>query len=149
MRLRTFYAAAFLLPLFAQAIVVPLGVGNAELATPLPAGATAEWLYPRSATREIAATSLVALWLFLELRRRSPSEFSRLLWLGPLVNVPVGVLLLAPFILVQGAARDLLSEYGGRVVLRIVVRLLVGFAYVGLLVFVREQLRQSHSLDDG
>jgi hypothetical protein len=51
MRLRTFYAAAILLPLVAQAIVVPLGVGDTELATPLPAGATAEWLYPRSGTR--------------------------------------------------------------------------------------------------
>ena len=72
-----------------------------------------------------------------------------MLWLAPLANVAVSVLLLAPFILVHGTAREVLGEHGGRVALRIVVRLLVGVVYVGLVVFVREQLRQGGVLSDG
>jgi hypothetical protein len=61
--------------------------------------------------------------------------------------VVANILLLAPLALVHGAARELLADQGGRVAMRLAVRLLVGFAYIGLVVFAREQLRQGGALE--
>ena len=147
MRLRTFYTIAILLPLAVNVTVAALGGGAVDLSRGLPPGATAEWLYPRSAMRELAAYGVVAVWLLRELRRRSPAEFASLLWVAPIADVAANILLLAPLTLVYGAARELLADQGGRVALRLAIRLLVGFAYVGLVVFAREQLRQGGALE--
>lgn len=147
MRLRTFYVISLLLPLLGGGIVAALGPGDADLAAGLGPGGKAQWLYPESATRGILAYGIVALWLIRELRRRSPATFERLLWLAPLANVAANVLVLAPLVLIHGRAADLLSEQGGRVGLRLVVRLIIGFGYVALVVFVRERLRLSGALE--
>lgn len=147
MRLRTFYVISLLLPLLGGGIVAALGPGDADLAAGLGPGGKAQWLYPESATRGILAYGIVALWLIRELRRRSPATFERLLWLAPLANVAANVLVLARLVLIDGRAADLLSEQGGRVGLRLVVRLIIGFGYVALVVFVRERLRLSGALE--
>lgn len=146
MRLRTFYTIAILLPLVALAAVAALGGGERDLSAGLPRGATAEWLYPTSAVRGLVAYGIVAAWLLWELRRRTPAAFAPLLWFAPLVSTAVNILVLAPFPLVHGAARELFADEGLRVALRLVVRLLIGFGYVGLVVFTREQLRQGDAL---
>jgi hypothetical protein len=147
MRLPTFYRIAILLPLAVDAAVAALGQGEVELSAGLPPGATVEWLFPRSAVRELVANSVVALWLFRELRRRPPAEFASLIWRAPIANEVANVLLWAPLALVQGAAREVLADQGGRVALRMAVRLLVGFTYIGLVGFVREQLREGGALE--
>jgi hypothetical protein len=146
MRLRTFYTIAILLPLVALAAVAALGGGEGDLSAGLPPGATAEWLYPTSAVRSLVAYGIVAAWLLWELRRRTPAAFGPLLWLVPLVGAGVNILVLAPFPLVHGAARELFADEGLRAVLRLVVRLLIGFAYVGLVIFTRDQLREGGAL---
>ena len=50
-------------------------------------------------------------------------------------------------VLIHGRAGELLSEQGGRVGLRLVVRLVILFSYVGLVVFAREQLRLGGALE--
>jgi hypothetical protein len=146
MRLRTFYTIAILIPLVALAAVAALGGGEHTLSAGLPRGATAEWLYPTSSVRDLVAYGIVAAWLLWELRRRPLAEFAPLLWLVPLISTAVSILVLAPFPLVHGAARELLVDEGARVALRLVVRLVIGFAYVGLVVFARDQLRQGGAL---
>jgi hypothetical protein len=113
---------------------------------PSPRGATAEWLYTTSSVRDLVAYGIVAAWLLWELRRRTPAAFALLLWLVPLVRLAVSILVLAPFPLVHGAARELFADEGLRMALRLVVRLLIGFAYVGLVVFTRGQLREGGAL---
>jgi hypothetical protein len=146
MRLRTFYTIAILLPLVALAAVAALRGGEGDLSAGLPRGATAEWLYPTSAVRDLVSYGIVATWLLWELRRRRPAAFAPLLWLVPLVSMGASILVLARFPLVYGAARELFADEGPRVALRLVVRLLIGFAYVGLVIFTRDQLRQGGAL---
>jgi hypothetical protein len=146
MRLRTFYTIAILFPLVALAAVAALGGGERDLSAGLPPGASARWLYPTSSVRGLVSYGIVATWLLWELRRRTPAEFAALLWLVPLVNTGVNILVLAPFPLVHGGARELLADEGLRVLLRLVVRLVLGFAYIGLVVFTREQLREGGAL---
>jgi hypothetical protein len=142
MRRRTFYTIAILLPLAALAAVAALGGGERDLSAGLPPGATAVWLYPTSAVRGLVAYGIVAVWLLWELRRRTPAGFAPLLWYLPLVTTAVNILVLAPFTLVHGDARAFLADEGPRIALRLVVRLLIGFAYVGLVVFTRNQLQK-------
>jgi hypothetical protein len=147
MRLRTFYTIAILLPLAALAAVAALGGGERDLSAGLPPGATAAWLYPTSAVRGVVAYAVVATWLLWELhRRRTPAGFAPLLWLLPLIVTGVNILVLAPLTLIHGAAREFLADEGPRIALRLVVRLLIGFAYVGLVVFTRDQLREGGAL---
>jgi len=146
MRLRTFYTIAILFPLVALAAVAALAGGERDLPTGLPPGATVEWLYPTSSVRDLVSYGIVAVWLLWELRRRTPAAFAPLLWLVPLVSTAASILVLAPFPLVYGAARELFADEGLRVVLRLVVRLLMGFAYVGLVIFTRAQLREGGAL---
>jgi lysylphosphatidylglycerol synthetase-like protein (DUF2156 family) len=146
MRLRTFYTIAILFPLLVLAAVAALGGGDRGLPSRLPPGTTTEWLYPTASVRSLAAYTMVAVWLLWELHRRTPSRFAPLLWLLPLVNTGVNILVLAPFILVHGAAHELFVDEGLQVALRLVVRLLIGFAYVGLVVYTRNQLREGGAL---
>ena len=143
MRLRTFYTIAILLPL---AAVAALGGGERDLSAGLPPGATAVWLYPTSVVRGLVAYTIVAAWLLWELRRRMPAGFAPLLWFLPLVTTGVNILVLAPLTLVHGDAREFLADEGPRIALRLVVQLLIGFAYVGLVVFTRDQLREGGAL---
>jgi hypothetical protein len=146
MRFRTFYTIAILFPLVVLAAVAALGGGERGLPSRLPPGTTTEWLYPTASVRGLVAYAIIAVWLLWELRRRTPSGFAPLLWFLPLVNTGVNILVLAPFILVTGSARELFADEGLQVALRLVVRLLIGFGYVGLIVFTRDQLREGGAL---
>ena len=146
MRLRTFHTIAILLPLVALAAVAALGRGERDLSAGLPPGATAVWLYPTSAVRGLVAYAIVAAWLLWELYRRTPAGFAPLLWLLPPIVTGVNVLVLAPLTLIHGDAREFLADEGLRAALRLVVRLVIGFAYVGLVVFTRGQLREGGAL---
>jgi len=142
MRLRTFYTIVILLPAVALAAAGPFAAPPPGIGTPLPAGATEEWVYPRYALRELVAYGLVAAWLLWELRTRTLPEFTRLLRWAPVALVAVNVFLLLPFVLVHGDLREVLADYRGRLVARFIVRLGVGYAYIGLAEFVRIRLLQ-------
>lgn len=146
MRLRTFYTIAILFPFVALIAVAALGGGERELPSRLPPGTTAEWLYPTASARGLVAYAIVAAWLLWELNRRTAAGFAPLLWFLPIVNSGVNILVLAPFILVNGSARELIADEGAQVALRLVVRLVIGLAYVGLVVFTRGQLRDGGGL---
>ena len=141
MRLRRFYQLTILFPLLGLGLVAALNRGDADLMTGLAEGGRAYWLYPRSATRGLLAYGAVAVWLLLELRGRSAEGFGPVLWRAPLVFVAALILLLMPLVLIHGNAHELFSEQGGRVWLRLLAHLVIGFSYVALVGFVREQLR--------
>jgi hypothetical protein len=139
--MRRIYTIGILLPLVALGVVAALGGGERELAAGLGPGGTAHWLYPRSSIRDLVTYGGMAVWLLWELRRRTPAEFMRLLWRAPLVYTVASFLLPLPFVLVNGVVRELFSEYGGRIALRLLVRLAIGFGYVALLGFIREKFQ--------
>jgi hypothetical protein len=140
MRPRTFYILTILLPAIALAAVGPFAGTPMPVEAPVGPGVTQVWLYPRFALRELAAYGLVAAWLLWQLRTRPPAEFARLLWWAPVALVIVSGVLLMPFVLVQGRARELFDENGGRILLRMVARLVIGYAYLGLAELVRTRL---------
>jgi hypothetical protein len=140
MRARTFYTVAILLPAAALVAALALAAPPERPEFPLPAGATEVWVYPRFALRELAAYGLVAAWLLWELRRRTLPAFAQVLWWAPVALVAVNFFLLLPFVLVHGALREVFADDGGRIALRLIVRLAVGYAYLGLAEFVRRNL---------
>jgi hypothetical protein len=149
-RARTFYRIVILLPLVGLGIAAAVHQvqGEAELAAGLGPGGTAHWLYPESAVRGFIAYAIVALWLLWELGRRRPGTFEPRLWWAPLAYAAANVALMAPLVLVQGRAHEFFSEQGGRIGLRLVVHLLIGFSYVGLARFARDQLRAGGALEN-
>ena len=147
MRLRRFYQLTILFPLLGLGLVAALDRGNADLLTGLAEGGRAHWIYPRSATRGLLAYGVVAGWLLMQLRRRRPAGFGPVLWRAPLHYLAALSLLLLPFVLVQGKAGELFSEQGSRLGLRLLVHLVIGFSYVALVGFVREQLRAGGVLE--
>jgi hypothetical protein len=140
MRLRTYYTGAILLPLGIFAVVATAGGDDAYSTLGLGPGATVRWLYPRATLRELVAYALVALWLLWTLHQRALTEFQRAIWRAPVVLVAIHLLLPLAVILANGVVRTVVAEQGGRIVLRLLVRLLVGFGYVGLTQWVRGQL---------
>jgi hypothetical protein len=146
MRLRTFYLCAILAPLAVFAAVAAVGGDDGSSTLGLGPGATVHWLYPRSAIRELVAYAGVALWLLWTLQRRDPVEFQRAIWRAPVLLVVIHILFPLAVILANGVARTVAAEQGGRILLRLVVRLLVGFGYVGLVERVRRELLSRGSL---
>ncbi len=140
MRLRTFYGIIVLGPLAGLVIAAALYDDAGDLAAGLGPGGTARWLYPTSAVRGLLAYGVIASWLMRALYRRPLSAFEPLLWRAPLANEVANIAVLAPLVLVHGQVSEFLSEQSGRVVLRAVIRLVIGFAYVGLVVFARKRL---------
>ena len=120
-------------PLVALALVAALGGESSRRVSELPNGGILEWIFPRSAIREVVVYAGVVLWLLREIRRRTPDDFRRTLWRAPVIVAIANVLLAAPFVLVHGSVRVLLAEQAGRIGLRFLVRLLVGYGYVSLL----------------
>jgi branched-subunit amino acid ABC-type transport system permease component len=145
MRARTFYTVAILLPAAALVITLALATRPERPELPLPAGATEMWRYPRFAVRELAAYGLVAAWLLWELHRRTVPDFARLVWWAPVALVAIIVILLVPFVLGHGALREMLANDGARIALRLIVRLAIGYAYLGLTEFVRKNLLEVES----
>jgi hypothetical protein len=132
------YRAGVLIPLLGLAIAAAL---HDSPPRELPAGW--DWLYPDSITRGLFAYALVALWLWVEIGRRSLAEVDRLLWFAPLVYVGIlWVMLLGPA-LARGRAAELWDENAGAIVLRTLVHLVIGYACVGLLHLARRRLGES------
>ena len=120
-------------PLVALALVAALGGESSRRVSGLPNGGILEWIFPRSAIREVVVYAGMVLYLLREIRRRTPDDFRLTLWRAPVIVAIANVLLAAPFVLVNGSVRELLAEQAGRVGLRFLVRLLVGYGYVSLL----------------
>jgi hypothetical protein len=146
MRARTFYTIVILLPAVALAVAVPFAAPPPGIGTPLPAGATEVWIYPRFALRELLAYGLLASWLLWELRIRSLPAFTRLLRWAPVALVAISFFMLLPFVLVHGAARQVLADDTGRLVVRFIVRLGLGYAYIALAEYVRTRLLHIESV---
>jgi hypothetical protein len=149
MRARTFYTLVILLPAVALAAAVQFAGDPTVDGPPIPAGATEVWLYPRFGLRELAAYGLVAAWLLWELRLRTPSDFARLVWWAPVALAVAGILMLMPFVLAHGAARQLLADDGGRIALGIAVRLAMGYGYIALAVFAWRNMLQVDLVEYG
>jgi len=148
MQARTFYTIVILLPAVALAVAVPFAAPPPGIGPALPAGATEVWIYPRFALRELVAYGLLAAWLLWELRTRPLPAFTRLLQWAPVALVAVSFFLLLPFVLVHGAAREVVADDSGRLVVRFIVRLGLGYAYVALAEFVRTRLLQNEPTPD-
>ena len=144
MQLRTYYRIVILLPLFGLGVAAALHHTDPDFSAGLGPGGTAHWLYPKSAVRGLLAYGMVAR----ALRQRTPPAFEPLLWRAPLAYAAANVVVLAPLVLIQGRAVEFLSEQGGRVGLRLVIHLVIGLGYVGLMMFARERLRLSGALED-
>ena len=140
MRLRTYYICAILAPLAVFAAVAAAGGDEGSSTLGLGPGATVHWLYPRSAIRELVAYAAVAVWLLWTLHRGGPPEFQRAVWRAPLLLVVIHLLFPLAVILANGAVHTVVAEQGGRILLRVLVRLLVGFGYVVLVERVRLRL---------
>ena len=135
---RRVYRVAAVIPLLGLAIAALL---HDPPARDLPAGW--DWLYPDSITRSLFAYALVAMWLWLEIGRRSLAEVDRLLWFAPLVYVGILCLMLLGPALARGRAAELWEENAGAIVLRTVVHLAIGYACVSLLHIARRRLGES------
>ena len=72
----------------------------------------------------------------------TPSAFARLIWGAPVALAAASALMLMPFVLVHGAARGLFADDGGWIVLRMAVRVAIGYGYVALAEFARRNLLQ-------
>ena len=149
MRLRTYYTCAILAPLAVFIVVAAAGRGDRYSTLGLGPGATVQWLYPRAAIRELVAYAAVALWLLWTLHRRTMAEFQQAIWRGPLVLIVIHTLFPLAVILANGVLRSVVAEHGGRIGLRLLVRLVVGFGYVGLAEWVRRQLPLRESAEVG
>ena len=127
---RKVYRAAALIPLVGLAIAALLHE-------------TRDWLHPDSITRGLLAYALVAVWLWVEIGRRSLAEVDRLLWLAPLAYVGILWLMLLGPALARGRAAELWEENAGAIVLRTLVHLVIGYACVALLHVARRRLGES------
>jgi hypothetical protein len=137
---RAYYTGAILAPLAIFAAVAAVGGGDGSSTLGLGPGATIHWLYPRSAVRELIAYGVVALWLLWTLHRRPLEEFHQAIWRAPIVLAVIHFLFPLAVILANGVMRRVAAEQGGRIILRVLVRLLVGYGYVALIEWVRRQL---------
>jgi hypothetical protein len=146
MREGAVYTIGILAPLVALALVAALGGDSCRRVSKVPGGGFVEWIYPRSAIREVVAYAGVALWLLRELRRRTPDEFRRTLWRAPVIIAIANFLLPTPFVLVHGIVQELFAEQAGRMGVRFLVRILVGYGCVALVEWIQGQLRQDDAL---
>lgn len=149
MRLRTYYTGAILFPLAVFAVVAAAGADDGSSTLGLGPGATVHWLYPRSAIRELVGYAAVASWLLWILHRRTAAEFQQAMWRAPVLLVVIHLLFPLAVILANGMVRTIADEQGGRIVLRLLVRLAMGFGYVGVVGWVRRQLPLQGSAEAG
>ena len=140
MRLRTYYTCAILIPLAVFAAVAAAGGDNGSSTLGLGPGATVHWLYPRAAIRELIAYAAVSAWLLWTLHRRTMAAFQQAVWRAPLLLVAIHLLFPLAVVMANGLVRQVAAEQGGRIVLRLLVRLLLGFGYVTLTEWVRRRL---------
>ena len=146
MRLRTYYTCAILAPLVILAVVAAAGGDGGSSTLGLGPGATVRSLYPRSAIRDLVAGTVVCSWLLWKLYRRPLAEFHQAVWRAPVFMLVLLTLLPVVVVLVNGLAGRIFSEHGPLIVLRLLVRLVMGFGYVGLIEWVRQQLQIRETL---
>ena len=140
MRLRTYYTCAILTPLAVFAAVAAAGGDDGSSTLGLGPGATVHWLYPRAAIRELIAYAAVSAWLLWTLRQRTMAAFQQAVWRAPLLLVAIHLLFPLAVVMANGLVRQVAAEQGGRILLRLLVRLLLGFGYVTLTEWVRRRL---------
>ncbi|HEU4954156.1 MAG TPA: hypothetical protein VFT28_06255 [Gemmatimonadales bacterium] len=140
MRLRTYYTGAILVPLAVFAAIAAAGGDDGSSTLGLGPGATVHWLYPRAGIRELIAYAAVSAWLLWTLHHRTMAEFQQAVWRAPLLLVAIHLLFPLAVVLANGLVRQVAAEQGGRIVLRLLVRLLMGFCYVALTQWVRRRL---------
>ena len=140
MRLRTYCTCAILIPLAVFAAVAAAGGDDGSSTLGLGPGATVRWLYPRAAIRELIAYAAVSAWLLWTLHQRTMAEFQRAVWRAPLLLVAIHLLFPLAVVMANGLVRRVAAEQGGRIVLRLLVRLLLGFGYVTLTEWARRRL---------
>jgi hypothetical protein len=146
MQLRTYYTCAVLAPIVILAAVATGGGDGASSTLGLGPGASVRWLYPRSAIRDLAAALIVGSWLLWTLYRRPMAEFREAIWRAPMLMLLLLAALPLVVVLVNGLLRRMLAEQGTRIALRLLVRLIMGFGYVGLVEWVRQQLQSRDAL---
>ena len=83
---------------------------------------------------------MIAAWLLWTLQRRPREDFQRAVWRAPVLLAAIHILFPLAVILANGVLRSVAAEQGGRIVARALVRLLLGFGYVGLVEWVRRRL---------
>ena len=140
MRLRTYYTCAILIPLAVFAAVAAAGGDDGSSTLGLGPGATVHWLYPRAAIRELIAYAAVSAWLLWTLHQRTMAAFQQAVWRAPLLLVAIHLLFPLAVVMANGLVRQVAAEQGGRILLRLLVRLLLGFGYVTLTEWVRRRL---------
>ena len=133
---RDFFRAALVGPLLGLVIAAVLH----RPSDPLPAGW--EWVYPTSLARAVLVYGALAVWLWVQLDRRTPAEFARLVWWTPVLFVLFGWSLMLALALLRGKAAELWAEHSGQILLRAAVHLTVGYGYVLLIMVARRLLRE-------
>lgn len=142
MTLRAFYRTAAVGPLLGLAVAAAL----ARPSPALPAGW--DWVYPGSLARGLVIYTLLTIWLWIEIGRRSGPEIRRLAWWIPPVYVLLGWLLMLGLALGRGAVAELWEEHAGAILLRTAVHLAVGYGYVALVQVALGALRDGGRISE-
>jgi hypothetical protein len=143
MRLQSFYRLALVLPLIGLALAAAVKAGAPADSPALAHGGRATWMYPPFAVRGLLAYGVMMIWLNRELGRRSPKAFESLLWVAPVVYTGLSAVLLGALVLLHGEMADFVEEHRGWIGLRLATHLIIGYAYLGLVILARNQLRAS------
>jgi hypothetical protein len=139
-RQRSYYTWAIVIPLAAIVAAALVSEGDRSSVVGLGPGATVRWLFPSSAARDVVLGTGICLWLLWTLHRRPMREFQQAIWRAPGLMVVLDAVLPLVVVLGSGLAREMVTEQGGHIVLRLLVRAAVGYGYVGLVQWVRGQL---------
>ena len=142
-RLHVFYRVALLLPFFGLALAGALQSGAAAPDLALPHGGRSLAFYPPFVMRGLIAYGAVLVWLYRQLHRRSLREFDTLLWQAPIAYTGVSTVLLWVLVLAHGQAAGFVREHSGWIGSHLAIHLVVGYGYVGLIVWPRNILRAS------
>jgi hypothetical protein len=143
MRLQRFYRLAQVLPLIGLALAAAVQAGAPADGAPLAHGGRATGMYPPFAVRGLFAYGIMMIWLNRELGRRSPMAFESLLWMAPVVYAGLTAVLLGALVLAHGEMADFVDQHRGWIGLRLATHLIIGYAYLGLVILARNQLRVS------
>jgi hypothetical protein len=131
--LRTFYRLALIIPL--------VGLGLGALRSPYYVVGTVVWLSPDALLRLLALYTLLAAWLWVQFGRRAAARWPALLWWAPLQLVILVLLATRVEVAVRGAWLAA-AEFSAVLLIQMLVLTLAGYAYVLLLVLMRETLRR-------
>ena len=146
-RLQLFYRVALLLPLLGFTAAGALKSGATVPVAPLAHGGRDLGFYPPFLLRGLIAYAIVIVWLHRQLHRRSLREFDTLLWQAPLAYTAVSTTLLLALVLAHGQAAGFMVENTAWIGSHLAVHLAVGYGYVGLILWPRNDLRATGFFD--